>query len=79
MTNEAVRERWTFKCIYQRGLRKSFVKFWKYGCYRKFFYQDNFKTPFNRLIGCKLFGHRHIRKSGIDGSEFCFNCYRRVK
>ena len=51
---------------YGRGWRSNF---WK----SPYFVQDNFKTPFNRIIGCRIFGHRKVH----DG--YCFNCYRDVK
>lgn len=44
----------------------------------RYFIQDNFKTPFNRIIGCKLFGHKKVQYLEEDNIYFCFNCYREV-
>ena len=45
-------------------------------------FQDSFLTPLNRVIGCKLLGHRHVGdiSDANDGSEkFCFNCYQSIE
>lgn len=49
----------------------------------RYFWQDSFWKYFNRLIGCRLFGHKEIGyfKEG-DGCTkheahwYCFNCAR---
>jgi hypothetical protein len=49
----------------------------------EYFWQDSFFTHWNRIIGCKIRGHR---KTGTIGSDedsekripFCFNCYRKI-
>ena len=45
-----------------------------------YFIQDSFKTPFNRLIGCKVFGHKK-GETYNDSNEkipFCWKCYREI-
>jgi uncharacterized membrane protein len=37
-------------------------KMWK----NEYFWQDTFLTFFNRLIGCKIFGHRKIANSTLE-------------
>ena len=45
------------------------------------FIQDSFLTPWNRLLGCTVFGHRGVKDVSDlnDGTEMvCFHCYRRI-
>jgi hypothetical protein len=45
------------------------------------FWQDTLWTYLNRILGCKLFGHRRIENISFPGEPkeyFCFNCYRKV-
>lgn len=42
---------------------------------RSCFYQDNFKSPFNKLIGCKLFGHDWFYIED-DNRLVCKKCYK---
>jgi len=60
--------RWKFPSFIKQKLWKS-----------NYFWQDTLYTPFNRLIGCKLFGHRDVKLISYyiaDDTYFCFNCYR---
>jgi len=48
-----------------------------------YFWQDSFWTPLNRLIGCRVLGHRNVIRILDDDNDykpvdFCFNCYRKV-
>jgi hypothetical protein len=47
-----------------------------------YFWQDSFLTQFNRLLGCRLFGHRAIKDISDPHQPveelFCFSCYRHV-
>jgi hypothetical protein len=52
-------------------------KMWK----NEYFWQDTFLTFFNRLIGCKIFGHRKIHFVEDENDKpvvYCFNCYRKI-
>ena len=40
--------------------------------------QDTILTRFNRVIGCKMFGHRNLKVTDC-GQVFCFNCNRPFK
>ena len=58
---------------YGRGFR---------GLKNPYFIQDNLLTPLNRIIGCKLLGHRNVKIASDPGEprrKFCFNCYKWVK
>jgi len=44
----------------------------------EYFWQDSFWTYWNRLIGCRILGHRKIYKKLDEDGDFCFNCYRNV-
>jgi hypothetical protein len=49
-------------------------KLWK----SDYFWQDTIFTRFNRLIGCRIFGHKirsGVNKQG-DLTPFCFRCYK---
>ena len=46
---------------------------------RKFIIKDSFKTPFNKFIGCKLFGHKWSTKDegekyDFGGFNYCWKC-----
>jgi len=53
-------------------------KLWR----NSYFMTDTFWTPLNKLIGCKILGHRHIifMIDDCDGTEyaFCYSCYQKV-
>ena len=49
----------------------------KYKNNRQLFIIDNFTQPFNKLIGCKLFGH-DFQYDGEDSEYFCKKCWKRV-
>jgi len=47
----------------------------------EYFWQDTFLIYFNRLVGCRLFGHRKIHTTDeyrMNDTFFCFNCYRKL-
>jgi hypothetical protein len=50
----------------------------KYKNDRKLFVKDNFTQPFDRLIGCKLFGHDY-HLDWEDHEYWCYKCWKRVK
>ena len=43
---------------------------------RKMFYTDNIKSPFNRLIGCRITGHNWFYIDE-DNYAFCTKCHKR--
>ena len=45
-----------------------------------YFWQDSFVTHWNRLVGCRLLGHRKVENVGFtDEPELtCFNCHRKL-
>lgn len=45
--------------------------------YRKLFITDNYTQPFNKLIGCKVFGHKY-RHDYEDPEYFCTKCWHRI-
>ena len=50
-------------------------RFWK----SKYVWHDSFGKYFNRLIGCRLFGHRKVKNASNPGEWkqlHCFNCER---
>ena len=49
----------------------------KYKQARKLFVKDNFTQPFDKLIGCKLFGHNYIHDYE-DHEYFCIKCWKRI-
>ncbi len=62
--------------------RKFKSRSWRRIFQSPYFWQDSFLTPFNRLIGCKLFGHRNVRDISDPGQPkewHCFSCYRTIK
>ena len=60
--------------IKKRGLRKTLKhKIW----HNKDFWQDTLITHLNRLIGCRILGHRKVCRD--EDGLFCFNCYRRIQ
>ncbi len=60
------------------------VHFLKFGLWRgSYFWQDSFWQYWNKLIGCKIHGHRHItyfkEGDGCSRNEahwYCYNCQR---
>lgn len=44
---------------------------------RKMFVKDNFTQPFDKLIGCKIFGHDFMYDSE-DQNYFCRKCWKRI-
>jgi hypothetical protein len=44
---------------------------------RDMFILDNFKQPFDKLLGCKLFGHDFMHDYE-DSEYFCKKCWKRV-
>ncbi len=60
--------------IFRKGEFRRIIK-------SSYFWQDSFLTYFNRIIGCKLFGHHKIHNVDNGNGErilFCFSCYRKV-
>jgi hypothetical protein len=60
------------------GRRLFKKRFWK----NSYLWHDSFGKYFNRVIGCKLWGHRHVANiADPDESKklHCFNCDRGVK
>ena len=60
-----------------RGYRLFQRRFWKH----PYLLHDSFGKYWNRLIGCRLFGHRHMRNIADHGKEldqYCFNCERHI-
>lgn len=53
-------------------------KVWK----NEYFMKDTFYTPWNKFLGCKLFGHRKIKFLWDDCGDgryaYCFSCCRKV-
>ena len=50
--------------ILHRGIREMFIK-------------DNFTQPFNKHIGCKIFGHNY-RKDYHPVEYICLKCWKRI-
>jgi hypothetical protein len=50
--------------------------------YRRNLYEDTIVRPFNKKIGCRLFGHNWATKHEIEyygiRSEYCWKCNKRV-
>ena len=44
---------------------------------RQMFVKDNITQPFNKLIGCKLFGH-NFRKDDEPIEYVCMKCWKRI-
>ncbi len=44
---------------------------------RDMFIKDNFKQPFDKMIGCKLFGHKFFHTS-TNGEWCCTKCYKYI-
>lgn len=44
---------------------------------REMFIKDNITQPFDKLIGCKLFGHDFMFDSE-DHEYFCKKCWKRI-
>ena len=63
------------------------IEFFRYGLYGGgYFWHDSFIRHINRLIGCRLLGHRNVSylKHGScqDPDEptwYCFDCHRPIK
>ena len=57
---------------------------WKYKSHREYLFHDSFGRYFNRLIGCRVFGHRKAQWMQDGGCSderpkwYCFNCDREV-
>ena len=64
------------------------IWFWAFTLHRlpirilksRYFLQDSFLTYWNRLIGCRLGGHKTKLLVGENTTEydFCFKCYRQI-
>lgn len=48
---------------------------------KKYIIDDTFKTPFNKMIGCKIFGHRWSTDEEFEKydlySHLCWKCNKR--
>lgn len=56
--------------------------FWKKSYNRGLVVKDTFITPFNKKIGCKMFGHRwcseeEIERYDLDDQFICWKCFKR--
>jgi hypothetical protein len=61
-----------------KQLLPELFKFWKKSWQREYIIKDSIKTPFNKKIGCKLFGHKwstekEIKDYDLDGYH-CWKC-----
>jgi hypothetical protein len=83
----ASRENLNFFTLLNHGgykkIDRIIIQFWKSKWYRKNMIEDTIKTPFNKKIGCKLFGHNWATRQEIEyydiGSEYCWKCNKRIK
>jgi len=58
------------------------LRFWRRALGSRYFWHDSFGKYWNRLIGCRLLGHRHVRNIADPGDPkemHCFNCERGVE
>ena len=44
---------------------------------RRLFMKDNYIQPFNKMIGCKLFGHKFYHTS-TNGDWCCSKCWKYI-
>jgi hypothetical protein len=54
----------------------------KYKWVRVNLIDDTFNIPFNKKIGCRMFGHKWATKQEIEiydiGSEYCWKCSKKM-
>ena len=60
-----------------RSVCKLLVNVMLHSRYRKLFVIDNFTQPFNKLVGCGLFGHDFMHDYD-DPEYFCKKCWKRI-
>jgi len=77
---------WFGNCFKRpRGVKRMQWCRWQWSTLKRllrspYFWQDNVLTPMNRLIGCRLAGHKvtlitDYDSVGLRKRPFCFRCY----
>ena len=69
---------WWWFFVHKQPRRFIKRKMWR----KEYFWQDSLFKHVNRIAGCRILGHRHVKEIGHEYGEphmHCFNCGRRLE